>query len=267
MKYEDLLWFNWEGHKSPPNFIDRTGTETENFIILGRAPNMNNKVVWNCICKHCGNYCVKFANNLNKHNSCGCIRDKAIGEKLTKNLVGKRFGRLTVISREGSNSCGNATWRCKCDCGRECVIDGNNLCRNHTLSCGCIKQEKSIGALSIKQILTDNNINFKTEISFPDLRGKSSHPYFYDFAIYDENNKLLRLIEFDGIQHFQDTWGKWKEHDSLEKVQFRDREKNQYALSHNIPLVRIPYWMRDKITLDMLLGDEYLVKEVSNDPD
>lgn len=35
--------------------------------------------------------------------------------------------------------------------------------------------------------------------------------------------------------------------------------KNEWAKKHNIPLVRIPYWERDKITLDMILKDEYLV--------
>ena len=44
-------------------------------------------------------------------------------------------------------------------------------------------------------------------------------------------------------------------------VQKRDKIKNEYALSHNIPLVRIPYWERDKITLEMILGSTYEVRE------
>lgn len=35
--------------------------------------------------------------------------------------------------------------------------------------------------------------------------------------------------------------------------------KNKYCLINNIPLVRIPYWERDNITLDIILGDKYLV--------
>jgi len=46
---------------------------------------------------------------------------------------------------------------------------------------------------------------------------------------------------------------------TLEIIQQRDKEKNEYALSHNIPLVRIPYWERDNITLDMIMGDKYLI--------
>ena len=34
-------------------------------------------------------------------------------------LTGKRFGKLTVLYRNGQNKCGQAIWHCKCDCGRE----------------------------------------------------------------------------------------------------------------------------------------------------
>ena len=83
--------------------------------------------------------------------------------------------------------------------------------------------------------------------------------YRYDFAIFKDNN-LIRLIEFDGEQHFNPTRGTWQNHEPLEKVQKRDRIKNEYALSHNIPIVRIPYTERDKITLDMILGDQFLIE-------
>ena len=46
----------------------------------------------------------------------------------------------------------------------------------------------------------------------------------------------------------------------LELQQQRDRVKNEYALSHDIPLVRIPYWERDRITLEMILGSTYEVQ-------
>ena len=40
--------------------------------------------------------------------------------------------------------------------------------------------------------------------------------------------------------------------------------KNEWAKKHNIPLVRIPYWERDKITIDDLLGNKYLIKGDDN---
>ena len=61
-----------------------------------------------------------------------------------------------------------------------------------------------------------------------------------------------RLIEFDGEPHYQEI-PEWRT--TLEMVQQHDKEKNEYALFHNIPLVRIPYWERDNITLEMIMGD------------
>lgn len=40
-----------------------------------------------------------------------------------------------------------------------------------------------------------------------------------------------------------------------------DLAKNKIAKDNNIPLVRIPYWERDNITLDLILGDKYLISK------
>ena len=50
--------------------------------------------------------------------------------------------------------------------------------------------------------------------------------------------------------------------ETLLQRQERDNRKNKWAIDNNIPLVRIPYWERDKITLDMILGSTYEVREV-----
>ena len=56
-------------------------------------------------------------------------------------ITGKRFGRLTVLNREGSNLEGRAMWKCKCDCGSEKIILGKSLRVGLTKSCGCIVNE------------------------------------------------------------------------------------------------------------------------------
>jgi hypothetical protein len=38
-----------------------------------------------------------------------------------------------------------------------------------------------------------------------------------------------------------------------------DLKKNKLAKEKNIPLVRIPYWERDNITLDLIFNDKYLI--------
>jgi hypothetical protein len=60
-------------------------------------------------------------------------------------LTDMRFGRLTVIGREGTYQSypgkTYTTWRCVCDCGNEIVVIGQNLRQGSTRSCGCLRKE------------------------------------------------------------------------------------------------------------------------------
>ena len=56
-------------------------------------------------------------------------------------LTGQRFGRLVVIKLLTSKDAKHHKWLCKCDCGNECAVLGNNLVRGHTKSCGCLRKE------------------------------------------------------------------------------------------------------------------------------
>lgn len=60
-------------------------------------------------------------------------------------LTGRRFGRLTVMERYGRHEVSPgvtyATWLCKCDCGQEVVVIGQNLRQGATKSCGCLRKE------------------------------------------------------------------------------------------------------------------------------
>lgn len=58
------------------------------------------------------------------------------------NLTGQKYGRLTVIKRSFPNSeRRKARWLCKCECGKEKVVDGYHLREGHTKSCGCLGKE------------------------------------------------------------------------------------------------------------------------------
>lgn len=245
--------------RSAPNFQDLAGTETEFFTIISRAPNSKSGTTrWNCICKACGEYCVKEKTNLMRHRSCGCERAKNIGKALRKDIANKKFGKLTAIQDTGkSNASGNAIWICRCECGNTCNVDSNNLISLHTYSCGCIKY--SIGVKNIIMLLQENSIEYQLEVPAYDIEGiNNSQPCRFDFAIIDQNT-IIRLIEFDGEQHYKQMNG-YMANEPLQKRQERDMKKNQWAFEHNIPLVRIPYWERNNITLEMILGDQYLVK-------
>lgn len=52
------------------------------------------------------------------------------------NLIGEKFGMLTVIGRAPSTAKGQRRWICRCDCGIEKIVLGSNLKRGTTVSCG-----------------------------------------------------------------------------------------------------------------------------------
>lgn len=58
-------------------------------------------------------------------------------------LVGQRFGRLTVIKRAENSSSGHPKWECQCECGNIVVALGSNLKKGVTKSCGCLHKEVS----------------------------------------------------------------------------------------------------------------------------
>jgi hypothetical protein len=57
-------------------------------------------------------------------------------------MIGQKFNRLTVISRNGKDKWGQALWLCRCDCGESTTISGGALRRGDTKSCGCLRDEK-----------------------------------------------------------------------------------------------------------------------------
>jgi hypothetical protein len=64
-----------------------------------------------------------------------------------ENLVGQRFGRLTVIARAESWDSA-VRWQCFCDCGETSVSPSKTLKRGTTLSCGCLGKERAKAALT-----------------------------------------------------------------------------------------------------------------------
>jgi len=57
------------------------------------------------------------------------------------NLVGKQFGKLTVVKLHHIK--GGSYWLCICSCGKQTVNYIGDLRSGHTKSCGCLKIEKA----------------------------------------------------------------------------------------------------------------------------
>lgn len=111
----------------------------------------NKRTYWKCKCD-CGNTISVAAQSLrrksNPTRSCGCIRlENNKNRKGISNhkvpMVGKKFGRLTVLreSEKRSGKRRKLMYHCICECGNECDVVGEGLRNGYTKSCGCIYNE------------------------------------------------------------------------------------------------------------------------------
>lgn len=124
---------------------------------------------------------------------------------------------LKVLNRSGSDTEGVALWNCLCKhCGKTFITRGASIRAGYTNSCGCVH---SWNEQEITKLLLDNNIEFATQYTFPDLKGTNGGFLRFDFAIFN-NGKLSHLIEYNGQQHYKQVEGRWSE--GFEQLQIHD---------------------------------------------
>ena len=68
-------------------------------------------------------------------------------------MIGKRFGNLTVVNLDHINAAGLYMYECQCRCGNTIVARGVWLRNGNIVSCGCplIKDKKEPVAISVGQ--------------------------------------------------------------------------------------------------------------------
>lgn len=68
------------------------------------------------------------------------------------NLIGKKFGKLTVISQQPSKN-NMRYWECTCECGSNKIkiIDSRSLTAGRSKSCGCLSQFQAINDIKKAQ--------------------------------------------------------------------------------------------------------------------
>ena len=229
--------------------IDLTGQDFGYWHVIERAENdKSGKAYWLCKCTKC-NKTIKAVSgaHLRTGRSKQC-QDCAVKNMISshiKNEQGKTYGYLyverqaTEEEKPRQNRDG-VYWVCTCTkCGRKNVIVfGDYLRKGETKSCGCIT---SVNESKIAQMLDTLNIKYIQQQRFENLTstGRACDQLMFDFGIFN-NNILIYLIEFDGIQHFDSNHHHWSE-DTFKQTRRNDLIKNKYCFDNNIPLIRIPY--------------------------
>lgn len=237
-------------------FIDLTGKRFGRLVVLEKDVKHGKNWYWKCQCD-CGNIVSVDGKSLRggATKSCGCLNKELTrerGRKTVIDLTGQTFGELTVIERAGSDHRGEALWLCQCSCGSQPIkVLSSNLRNGHTQSCGCIR--RSHGERKVEELLIVNHIPFIIEYKFDDLS-----QYRFDFYITDKQY----CIEYDGETHYKANLHGWHNEEQLKQQQKRDKIKNEYCLSHDIPLIRIPYTHLKDLTIDdlKLETSKYLLK-------
>lgn len=131
-------------------FTDLTGKTFGYLTVIERCgTDSRRNVLWKCKCT-CGKFCVIPSCSLLKGltRSCGCMTKSLISLKNTANILGKKFGRLTVFERAKSDRNRNALWNCICECGNVCTVSTERLRSGTTRSCGCLRKETNTRRLT-----------------------------------------------------------------------------------------------------------------------
>lgn len=194
----------------------------------------------------CGNKATVVGSYFDWRSKIGCakcsnmiVHDKDRVEMLLEDKFGTEY---ILLSNEVKNNRDIITILHN-ECGKEFETISNKII-NQGSTCPYCNKQGSKGELKIEKILKINNIEFIREYAFDDCRHR--RVLFFDFAIFDSNNSLLGLIEFDGKQHFEpiEFFGGI---DGYELTKLRDEIKNKYCKSRNIPLLRIPYFKENEL--------------------
>lgn len=250
------------GHKQKEKYIDLTGQRFGKLVVKRKKENDPNDPIkqrrlgawWYADCD-CGtkDFIVKGAYlRAGRVQSCGCYNKIASHDKNMINLIGQKYGMLTVIEEALKNPNRKSRallWRCRCDCGNETIVSSNALRTGGTVSCGCLNSKNE---MIIKNYLNSIGIKYNKQYYFDDLRSPLTGWLLkFDFAILDSNDNLSFLIEYDGEQHESGVRFSPNKQENIEKfykLQLYDRMKDDYCKEHNIDLLRISYRNKDNIS-------------------
>lgn len=228
--------------------IDLTNQDFGFWHVIERAANDKyGGAMWLCKCTKCNETIKPVAGKhlrAGRSTACEKCRQKKMVEATIKDEKGKTYGFLFVERKASEeekprNDRAGIYWNCTCKkCGRKNVIVFGDYLRNgDTKSCGCIN---SFNESKICQMLDNMNLKYIQQQRFMDLTstGRSCDTLMFDCAVYNqEKTVLLYIIEYDGIQHFEE--GHFNNNYKI--THQNDLLKNKYCFEHNIPLIRIPY--------------------------
>lgn len=117
----------------------------------------------------------------------------------------------------------------------------------------CPNCSSSKGEHFVAKLLKKLGLLFDSEVSLPEC--KNVKPLRFDFGVKDEKGNLVFLIEYDGVQHFQENEYFGGRTGYIRRLK-NDRIKSNFAKDKGIPLLRIRY--------DQKSPEKLLLKVIEN---
>ena len=136
------------GQFLPINHNDIIGKKIGKLTVISLDHISSRRYFYKCKCD-CGNEVIKRRDALlnNLRLECDECYKKSVTESAVNEFIGKKFGRLTVISldhlEEDNGGQNQIYYSCRCDCGNIKVVNKHALASGTIKSCGCFRSESA----------------------------------------------------------------------------------------------------------------------------
>lgn len=130
------------------------------------------------------------------------------------NLKGKRFGRL-FVTKEAKQRTRDAKvmWHCKCDCGSNSIVCGNQLRQGITRSCGCLRID-----VLIKNVRKHGKTETNTYRSWCSAKRRTTNKNNSDWKYYGGRGISMCKRWRESFQVFFEDMGECPSGMTLERI-------------------------------------------------
>lgn len=134
-------------------------------------------------------------------------------------MIGRKYGRLTVLEFDGLRIYSGrrrSFYKCRCDCGIISSIVGSSLKTGHTTSCGCLREERALKAVT-KHGHTYNSRHSRTYNSWVAMHSRCERKSHEAYPRYGGRG-ITVCARWSGFANFLADMGKRPDGKTLDRI-------------------------------------------------